>query len=156
MLTAIKNFFNFSNWSVYLIVAGIVVLGYFRIQALQSENALLEGQVEEVVEKNNNLERQMTNFRAQVVRDLNQQQEYAEDVREANERNNRIISELYETFNTSADGSERDLEAITEAKPGLIENRINDATKKVFDDVEKILHLCVKSHTISKNLLLLR
>ena len=137
MLTAIKSFFNFSNWSVYLIIGSVLVYGYFRIDALKSENDLLENQVEEVVTANENLERSMNEFRTQVVSDLNQQQQYATEIRESNERNNQIISELYETFNTSADGSERDLEALSEAKPGLIERRINDATKKVFDDVEK-------------------
>jgi hypothetical protein len=29
-----------------------------------------------------------------------------------------------------------DLTALAKAKPGLIENRINDGTKKVFDDIE--------------------
>jgi len=115
----------------------VLVYGYFRIDALKSENDLLENQVEEVVTANENLERSMNEFRTQVVSDLNQQQQYATEIRESNERNNQIISELYETFNTSADGSERDLEALSEAKPGLIERRINDATKKVFDDVEK-------------------
>ena len=114
-----------------------MVYGYFRIDALKSENDLLENQVEEVVTANENLERSMNEFRTQVVSDLNKQQQYATEIRESNERNNQIISELYETFNTSADGSERDLEALSEAKPGLIERRINDATKKVFDDVEK-------------------
>lgn len=137
MLTAIKSFFNFSNWSVYLIIGSVLVYGYFRIDALKSENDLLENQVEEVVTANENLERSINEFRTQVVSDLNQQQQYATEIRESNERNNQIISELYETFNTSADGSERDLEALSEAKPGLIERRINDATKKVFDDVEK-------------------
>jgi len=137
VLTAIKSFFNFSNWSVYLIIGSVLVYGYFRIDALKSENDLLENQVEEVVTANENLERSMNEFRTQVVSDLNQQQQYATEIRESNERNNQIISELYETFNTSADGSERDLEALSEAKPGLIERRINDATKKVFDDVEK-------------------
>lgn len=137
MLTAIKSFFNFSNWSVYLIIGSVLVYGYFRIDALKSENDLLENQVEEVVTANENLERSMNEFRTQVVSDLNKQQQYATEIRESNERNNQIISELYETFNTSADGSERDLEALSEAKPGLIERRINDATKKVFDDVEK-------------------
>lgn len=137
MLTAIKSFFNFSNWSVYLIIGSVLVYGYFRIDALKSENDLLESQVEEVVTANQNLERDMNEFRNQVVRDLNQQEQYANEIRESNERNNQIISELYETFNTSADGTERDLEALSEAKPGLIERRINDATKKVFDDVEK-------------------
>ena len=137
MLTAIKSFFNFSNWSVYLIIGSVLVYGYFRIDALKSENDLLESQVEEVVTANENLERDMNEFRNQVVRDLNQQEQYATEIRESNERNNQIISELYETFNTSADGTERDLEALSEAKPGLIERRINDATKKVFDDVEK-------------------
>ena len=136
-LTAIKSFFNFSNWSVYLIIGAVLVYGYFRIDALKSENDLLESQVEEVVTANQNLERDMNEFRNQVVRDLNQQEQYATEIRESNERNNQIISELYETFNTSADGTERDLEALSEAKPGLIERRINDATKKVFDDVEK-------------------
>jgi len=137
VLTAIKSFFNFSNWSVYLIIGSVLVYGYFRIDALKSENDLLESQVEEVVTANQNLERDMNEFRNQVVRDLNQQEQYANEIRESNERNNQIISELYETFNTSADGTERDLEALSEAKPGLIERRINDATKKVFDDVEK-------------------
>ncbi len=137
MLTAIKSFFNFSNWSVYLIIGSVLVYGYFRIDALKSENDLLESQVEEVVSANEKLERNMNEFRNQVVRDLNQQEQYANEIRESNERNNQIISDLYETFNTSADGSERDLEALSEAKPGLIERRINDATKKVFDDVEK-------------------
>lgn len=137
MLTAIKSFFNFSNWSVYLIIGSVLVYGYFRIDALKSENDLLENQVEEVVTANENLERSMNEFQTQVVSDLNKQQQYATEIRESNERNNQIISELYETFNTSADGSERDLEALSEAKPGLIERRINDATKKVFDDVEK-------------------
>lgn len=137
MLTAIKSFFNFSNWSVYLIIGSVLVYGYFRIDALKSENDLLENQVEQVVSANEKLERNMNEFRNQVVRDLNQQEQYANEIRESNERNNQIISELYETFNTSADGSERDLEALSEAKPGLIERRINDATKKVFDDVEK-------------------
>jgi L-rhamnose mutarotase len=137
VLTAIKSFFNFSNWSVYLIIGSVLVYGYFRIDALKSENDLLESQVEEVVSANKKLERSMNEFRNQVVRDLNQQEQYVNDIRESNERNNQIISELYETFNTSADGSERDLEALSEAKPELIERRINDATKKVFDDVEK-------------------
>ena len=136
-LTAIKSFFNFSNWSVYLIIGAVLVYGYFRIDALKSENDLLENQVEQVVTANENLEKDMNEFRAQVVRDLNQQEQYATEIRESNERNNQIISELYDTFNTSADGTERDLEALSEAKPGLIERRINDATKKVFDDVEK-------------------
>jgi len=122
---------------VYLIIGSVLVYGYFRIDALKSENDLLESQVEEVVTANQNLERDMNEFRNQVVRDLNQQEQYANEIRESNERNNQIISELYETFNTSADGTERDLEALSEAKPGLIERRINDATKKVFDDVEK-------------------
>jgi L-rhamnose mutarotase len=136
-LAAIKSFFNFSNWSVYLIIGAVLVYGYFRIDALKSENDLLENQVEQVVTANQNLERDMNEFRSQVVRDLGKQQQYADEIRESNERNNQIISELYETFNTSADGTERDLEALSEAKPGLIERRINDATKKVFDDVEK-------------------
>ena len=122
---------------MYLIIGSVLVYGYFRIDALKSENDLLENQVEEVVTANENLERSMNEFRTQVVSDLNKQQQYATEIRESNERNNQIISELYETFNTSADGSERDLEALSEAKPGLIERRINDATKKVFDDVEK-------------------
>jgi len=31
-----------------------------------------------------------------------------------------------------------DLETLAEQKPGLIEKRINDGTKKVFDDLERI------------------
>lgn len=137
MLTAIKSFFNFSNWSVYLIIGSVLVYGYFRIDALKSENELLENQVEEVVAANENLERNMNQFRAQVVQDLKQQELYANEIRESNVRNNEIISELYETFNTSADGSERDLVALSEAKPELIEKRINDATEKVFNNVEE-------------------
>ena len=134
---AIKSFFSFSNWSVYLIIGAILIAGYYRIDSLKSENELLEGQVESVVKENNKLAKNMKDFQEQVTRDLKQQSEYSREIQESNEKNNRIISELYDTFNTSADGEERDLEALSEAKPGLIERRINSATKKVFDDVEK-------------------
>jgi len=137
MLSAIKNFFNFSNWSVYIIIALVIIAGYYRIDALKNENAKLETEVENVVEENNKIAQQMVSFQNQVQDDLIEQKQFADEMREANKRNNQAISDLYDTFNTSADGSERDLEALTVAKPGLIERRINDATKKVFDNVEK-------------------
>ena len=136
-IAAIKGFFSFSNWSVYLIIGAVLVYGYYRIDALKAENDLLENQVEQVVEKNNRIANEFINFKNQVVNDLNEQKEMTARVNEVTTRNKKQMGELYDTFNTSASGKERDLEALSIAKPNLIESRVNDATKKVFDNVEK-------------------
>lgn len=136
-LAAIKSFFSFSNLSVYLIIGSVLVYGYFRIEALKSERELLETQIAEVQDKNEKLGKQFTDFKTQVIGDLEEQRRISQRVSDANEKNAKQLGELYDTFNTSADGSERDLEVISIAKPGLIENRINNATKEVFDNVEK-------------------
>jgi len=135
-LAAIKGFFSFSNLSVYLIIGSVLVYGYFRIEALKSEREVLETQIQVVEDKNEKLGKQFTDFKTQVIGDLDEQRRISQRVAEANERNTKQLGELYDTFNTSADGSERDLEALSIAKPGLIENRINKATKEVFDNVE--------------------
>lgn len=135
-LGAIKSFFSFSNLSVYLIIGSLLVYGYFRIESLKSENENLETQIETVVEKNDRLAAQFTNLQNRVNTDLESQRRITARVNEANERNTRQLGELYNTFNISADGSERDLERLSIARPGLIELRINAATKEVFDNVE--------------------
>lgn len=137
MLSGIASFFKVSNLSVYLIIGSVLVYGYFRIDALKSDNENLETQVETAIDANESLKTRMTNFENTVMRDLNQQQEISEQIEESNRRNALRMDEIYDTFNISADGSERDLEALSIAKPGLIERRINDATLEVFENVEE-------------------
>lgn len=136
-LAAVKSFFSFSNWSVYLIIGAVLVYGYFRIESLNTENKMLENEVENIVEKNDRLATELTNFKDKVISDLEAQKGITEKVDASNKRNEKRMNDLYNTFNTSADGSERKLEELSIAKPNLIQIRINKATKKVFDNVQK-------------------
>ena len=64
----------------------------------------------------------------------------------AAEKNQRLSDELQERLNKSEEGLNRlitlfgkhDLTRLALKKPGLIETRVNNGTKKAFDDIESV------------------
>ena len=118
----------------YLITGGVAAmafvlyLGYVFVTNMQNQlielkatnmllNATLESQkntIEQIVKDNENINNLNTEL-----------QENLQEVELENSRLNRLFRE-------------HDLTDLASKKPGLIEQRINDATKKVFDDLESL------------------
>lgn len=145
MLKAVGNFFGINNIPIYLIIIGVGIYGYLRIEALKSENDALAAEYVNVADKNEKLASDLTKFMDGVNRDLSAQKRINNTIERVNEENRSRIDELQDTFNKKANGEPRDLDKIAKAKPTLLERRINDATKKVFDDIEEFSNTNVDS-----------
>ena len=112
-----------------LLLAGSLVTGgwyYYtdtqkRIAQLQANNAELKLANETNLQTIDNMEQQ-----AQINAQLNE--ELAERLEESEESRNRLI----EVF------GKHDLTRLALKKPGLIETRVNNGTKKAFDDIESV------------------
>lgn len=136
-IKAIKAFFSKSNIPIYAIIVMVLLFGYYKIQTLQANNETLQSRIENVVEKNNRIATEFIGFKNQVARDLAIQQDTYRRIQQANDRNNARIVELYTIFNQSSDGVTTDIERISRNDPALVQEKINEATKQVFRDVEK-------------------
>lgn len=116
----------------YMIIFGIgITLGgggyiyYTETQAQLEQYAINEALLESAVQKNQET--------------INRMNEDIEIQREANTRLNQKLIEFEREKNILSEKlSKRDLEYLAHRKPGLIEKRINDATAKAFDDIERI------------------
>lgn len=137
MLKAIGNFFGINNIPIYLIIIAVGFYGNMRIEALKAENDALAAEYVNVADKNEKLASDLTSFMAGVKTDITDQKRISDNIEKINTENRSRMKELQETFNTKANGEPRDLDKIAKAKPSLLERRINDATKKVFDDIEE-------------------
>ena len=112
-----------------LLLAGSLVTGgwyYYtdtqkRIAQLQANNAELKLANETNLQTIDNMEQQ-----ALINAQLNE--ELAERLEESEESRNRLI----EVF------GKHDLTRLALKKPGLIETRVNNGTKKAFDDIESV------------------
>lgn len=121
----------FGKFKIYLIIAsiiGLMLLGFYwyfnwsqnRIALLQANNAKLELAVEEqkkTIETMIAFQKKQNEDIKSLQNDLNSTLEYK----------NSLEEKL----------TKHDLEMLARKKPGLIEKRINDATKKVFDEIER-------------------
>ena len=113
---------------VLLLAGSIATGGWFyytdtqaRIAQLQTNNAELKLANETNLQTIDNMEQQ-----AQINAQLNE--ELAERLEESEESRNRLI----EVF------GKHDLTRLALKKPGLIETRVNNGTKKAFDDIESV------------------
>ena len=110
-----------------LLVLSLRVVGIYytdtqaRIAQLQANNAELKLANETNLQTIDNMEQQ-----AQINAELNE--ELAERLEESEESRNRLI----EVF------GKHDLTRLALKKPGLIETRVNNGTKKAFDDIESV------------------
>lgn len=143
-LAKIKSFFQFSNFSVYLVIAGIVAFGWFRITLLQSQNETLNernsnlnDQVENLTIRYNDLVEDIEEFKDNIREDLEDQQAIRRRIDQIDRENRRRIDEIRQIFGTTASGDERDIERIALERPTLLERRINDATREIGREIER-------------------
>ena len=137
MLKAVGEFLGVNNLPVYLIIIAVGVYGYMRIDALKAENDALATEYKVVADKNERLAADLTRFMDSVTRDIKEQRVITQNLQKVDRDNQNRIKELQDTFTTKANGQSRDIDKIARAKPALLERRINDATKKIFDEIEK-------------------
>lgn len=145
----IKKVFSFlwkyKNIVGVVILAGVFFIGYMMIQNLQEDKVQLQNDMENLNQKYeqsiqnfNELDKKFENFTIKVQRDLQEQNEIITNIEDVRDVNEERYSELYDTFNISADGSERDLHEIINEKPELLENKINEGTQDVGDAFEEL------------------
>ena len=109
-------------------IVGLVVSGFFYVQNLRSQIDVLKSESAVLSASNENLEQTL------------------DETLEARERQSERVSTLQTRLQESEQETnelrrillDHDLTNLALEKPGLIERRVNDATKNVFDDLESI------------------
>lgn len=118
------------KFKIYLIMAGVMALmlaGFYwyfnwsqdKIAILAANNAKLEVAVQE---QKQTIE-EMLAFQKKQIQDITSLQK---DLNETTKYKNDLEEKL----------AKHDLEMLARKKPGLIEKRINDATRQIFDQIE--------------------
>ena len=125
MLTSLLGRFK-----TYLIIAGIMALiaGGFYVYFKWSQNEIAKlaannARLEMAVQEQKKTIEEMVTFQRKQAKDLVDLQN---DLNESRKYGNQLEEKL----------TKHDLEMLARKKPGLIEKRINDATKKVFEEIE--------------------
>lgn len=106
-----------------LTITGIVASMYYK----QSQNVInnlseINDQLREVVEVNENT---ITSMKKQAVINKQRLDDLSNNLQEA-ELTNKQLTKIFQ---------DHDLTFLAESKPGLIERRINEATKQIFDSI---------------------
>ena len=113
------------------ILAGVVGAGYLYYKDSQKKIAQLTESNAELKFTAELCERTVESLSMDILRT----QRLVTDLEEKNKEAEEYSSELLRKL------QEHDLVALTFSKPGLIEKRVNNATKKVFRDIESITAL---------------
>ena len=131
--------FNFLN--PYALVGGLVFLlttgagAYFYYQKTERE-------LKELYESNATLRVNQEQLLNTIEENQEVYRRVVEELREQDEKENRLQARLdaAEDYNRTLMNKLRvhDLTYLSLMKPGLIETRVNNATKKVFDDIQSV------------------
>lgn len=123
---------------IWAIIVSIMVVGYMRIDNLTIRLDNEKQRSEQLEEKVTQIAKSYNEFSMQVSRDIADQKNITSVIKEGQEKNKKELEQLRDTFNYSADGSNRNIEEIIEKKPTLLQRRINDATKVVGQEIQQI------------------
>ena len=117
------------GWILAAVLTAVISAGgygYFKYS--QNEIIELSNQNAELVHQVDRQELTITQLRKRAIELFEARQQLQKDMRASTAYEDRLERVL----------RSHDLTALAKAKPGLIEKRINDATQKVFDDLESI------------------
>lgn len=126
--------------SILLLIA-VFYFGFTTIQGLNQQIGKLEADNQAFQASILALSQSYDKLNSDVSSDLDEQQRFNKQLRDLVSSNTKQSSELKDMFdknskNTNANISR--LELLLNEKPSLMEKKINDATQKVFDELEEI------------------
>lgn len=111
-----------------VVIAGVAGAGYLYYTSTQAKMKLLEQQVTTAVNANRTLEATIADLQANAQRQQQLRNELQTNLAAREEELGKLRGILLD----------HDLSELSLRRPGLIERRINDATKNVFDSLESI------------------
>lgn len=126
--------------SILLLVA-VFYFGFTTIQGLNEEIGKLKEKNETFQASIIALSTSYDNLNTNVTSDLSEQQKFNNQLRELVSKNSKESSNLKDMFEKNKANSDQSfsrLERLINAKPTLMEKRINDASSKVLDELEEI------------------
>lgn len=121
---------------LWVFVFSVIVIGYMRITNLglqlemeQKERITLQQELSSVIDLYDSTVTKITS-------DLNEQRQITSSLNQRYQSNAEELNRLSTMFRHSSSGNKRDLEAIAEARPTLLQGRINNATAEVGKRIE--------------------
>jgi len=121
---------------IWLLLISIIVFGYMRIQNLSYKLEVEQDKTDKLTNQISNLNDSYKKFSEDIKNDISSQKIILEILNSDRAKNTKELEELRKKFNQSSSGERRNLDLIIENKPTLLERRINDATKKVGEEIE--------------------
>jgi ribosomal protein L16 Arg81 hydroxylase len=107
-----------------------------RIQNLSYKLEVEQDKTDKLTNQISNLNDSYKKFSEDIKNDISSQKIILEILNSDRAKNTKELEELRKKFNQSSSGERRNLDLIIENKPTLLERRINDATKKVGEEIE--------------------
>lgn len=121
---------------IWVFILAVIVTGYMRISNLGLQ---LEMEQKERI----TLQQELTSVKdlyessvAKITSDLNEQRQITSSLNQRYQSNAEEINRLSSMFSHSSSGNKRDLEEIAEARPTLLQGRLNNATAEVGKRIE--------------------
>lgn len=126
--------------SILLLIA-VFYFGFTTIQGLNQQIGKLEADNQAFQASILALSQSYDKLNSDVSSDLDEQQRFNKQLRDLVSSNTKQSSELKDMFDKNSKDTNANisrLERLLNEKPSLMEKRINDATQKVFDELEEI------------------
>lgn len=121
-----------AKYKIYLIVLAIGGLFFWHYTSLLEEVGELKTSFKQEQKSHKDTKESFEEFVQETEANFRRQREIIKDRTQAFQRYEEDLNELQQTF------SKHDLEALLDAKPKLLERRINDATDRVLNKLRSV------------------